>query len=340
MARPARLSGAGGRATILDVAAAAGVSRQTVTRAVNDLPGISVATRQRVLAAAEALDYRPSRFGRGLVSGGAHQLGLLVDDLRNPYSPELAASVLRLAAARGWTVVLADVGLTGDSDRSVQDLGAQSDVVIGYLGARAPEWVERLGSVPVVELDPAGPALRGAVRLDPSEAVETLADHLVTVGVKHPLVLDAPSAAVGAGQPSARGQLLLDALRRRGYLPRHVLAGSASADAGAAGTSAALAAHRRVDAVLAFNDVMALGALAACRRAGVDVPERVRVVGIDGLTLGTLVAPTLTTLAVDLDEVARHAVDLALGMLDGSLPRSGDAVQRVVRHRLLVRESA
>ncbi|WP_343892835.1 LacI family DNA-binding transcriptional regulator, partial [Curtobacterium herbarum] len=315
-----------------------GVSRQTVTRAVNGLPGISTATKERVLAAAAALDYRPSRFGRGLVSGGAHQLGLLVDDLRNPYSPELAAAVLRLAAARGWNVLLADVGLAGDSDRSVQDLGAQSDVVIGYLGARAPEWIERLGSVPVVELDPHGVPARGAVRLDPTDAVEALADHLVAVGVKHPLVLDAPASA--PGEPSTRGALLLDALRRRGYLPEHVHAQAASADAGAAGTTAALERHARLDAVVAFNDVMALGALAACRRAGAEVPDRVRVVGIDGLTLGTLVAPTLTTLAVDLDEVARHAVDLALGMLDGALPRSGPSVERVVRHRLVVRESA
>lgn len=340
MARPPQLTGAGGRATILDVAAAAGVSRQTVTRAVNGLPGISDATKERVLTAAAALDYRPSRFGRGLVSGGAHQLGLLVDDLRNPYSPELAAAVLRLAAARGWNVMLADVGLAGDSDRSVQDLGAQSDVVIGYLGARAPEWIERLGPVPVVELDPHGVPTRGAVRLDPTDAVEALADHLVSVGVKHPLVLDAPTVARASGEPSTRGALLLDALRRRGYLPTHVVATAASADAGAAGTTAALARHPRLDAVVAFNDVMALGALAACRRADARVPDRVRVIGIDGLTLGTLVAPTLTTLAVDLDEVARHAVDLALGMLDGSLPRSGPSVERVVRHRLVVRESA
>lgn len=170
--------------------------------------------------------------------------------------------------------------------------------------------------------------------------MEALADHLVSVGVKHPLVLDAPTVARAPGEPSTRGALLLDALRRRGYLPTHVVATAASADAGAAGTTAALTRHLRLDAVVAFNDVMALGALAACRRAHAEVPDRVRVIGIDGLTLGTLVAPTLTTLAVDLDEVARHAVDLALGMLDGSLPRSGPSVERVVRHRLVVRESA
>ncbi|WP_308159250.1 LacI family DNA-binding transcriptional regulator [Curtobacterium sp. ISL-83] len=324
------------RATIHDVAAAAGVSRQTVTRAMNGMYGISVATKGRVLAAAAALDYRPSRFGRGLVMGGEHQLGLVVSDLRNPYSPELAAAVLRLAAAKGWNVMLADVELSGDSDRAVQALGAQTDVVIGYLGSRAAEWIQRLGTVPVVELDPSGEVLRAAVRIDPGPAVEDLADHLVSVGVRHPVVVDAS----GDGRPSQRGVLMLDALRRRGYLPEIAVAPSATAEHGAAMTTRALERFRRLDAVLAFNDVTALGVLAACRRAGVDVPGAVRVVGVDGLSLGTLVAPTLSTLAVDLDDVARQALDVALGMLSGALPRSGPTVQRTVHHRLLLRESA
>ena len=324
------------RATLHDVAAAAGVSRQTVTRAMNGLYGINPATKERVLAAAAALDYRPSRFGRGLVTGGDRQLGLVVNDLRNPYSPELAAAVLGLAAARGWNVMLADVGLAGDSDRAVQALGVQTDVVVGYLGARAPEWIERLGSVPVVELDPAGEVLRAAVRIDPTDAIEELADHLVRTGVRHPVIVDASES----GRPSSRGRLMLDALRRRGYLPEVAIADAPTAELGAAMAARALDRFRRLDAVLAFNDVMALGVLAACRRAGVDVPGAVRVVGVDGLATGTLVAPTLTTLGVDLETVAGEALDLALGMLAGELPRSGPAVQRTVRHRLLLRESA
>ncbi|UXZ56836.1 substrate-binding domain-containing protein [Curtobacterium sp. Arg-1] len=133
---------------------------------------------------------------------------------------------------------------------------------------------------------------------------------------------------------------MVAALRHRGYLPDLVIASVPTAEAGAEQTERILAEHRRVDAVLAFNDVLALGVLSACRRAGVDVPGDVRVVGVDGLPLGTLVAPTLTTLAVDLDEVAGQALDLALGMLAGELPRSGAAVERTVRHRLLLRESA
>ena len=326
----------GGRATIIDVAAAAGVSRQTVTRAMNGMSGISARTKERVLAAAERLDYRPSRFGRGLVTGGEHQLGLVVNDLRNPYTPQLASAVFRLAAEQGWNVMLADVDHASDADRMVQALGAQTDVVIGYLGARRERWHELLGTVPMVELDPLSEPPTGAVWIDPSDAIEVLADHLVATGVRHPVVLDNSSP----DRPSVRGARMMEALRRRGYLPDIVHAEHGTAECGAAETTRILGRKRRLDAVLAFNDVMALGVLQACRRAGVDVPGEVRVVGVDGLPLGSLVSPTLSTLAVDLDAVAREALDLALGMLSGALPRQGAAVQRTVRHRLLLRESA
>jgi DNA-binding LacI/PurR family transcriptional regulator len=325
-----------GRATILDVAAAAGVSRQTVTRAMNGMPGISAATKERVLAAAETLRYRPSRFGRGLVTGGERQLGLIVDDLRNPWSPELAAAVVRVAAARGWNVMLADVALAGDADRAVAALGAQTDAVVGYFGRHAAAWIERLGPVPVVELDPAGPPAGAAVLLDATEAIEALADHLLAVGVQAPVVLDSP----GPGSPSRRAAGLLSALERRGLRPRLVPGLAATAEAGAAAAAQVLDGPHPPDAILAFNDLMALGVLAACRRGGAEVPRAVRVAGVDGLAVGALVAPALTTLAVDLDVVAREALDLAVALADGAAPRSGPAALRTVRHRLVLRESA
>ncbi|MFD1720420.1 LacI family DNA-binding transcriptional regulator [Amnibacterium endophyticum] len=332
MAGPARLSGPGGRATILDVAAAAGVSRQTVTRAMNGMPGISATTRERVLAAAEALQYRPSRFGRGLVTGGERQLGLVVDDLRNPYSPALAAAVVRRAAGLCWNVLLADAGLAGDAGRMLEALGAQADVVVGYLGGRAADWVDRVGPVPVVLLDPADPGDAPSVVLDRSAAVEALADHLRGVGIVSAAVLDPRT-----GPPSPRGALLESACTRRGIAVRIVPDVAMTAEGAADATTRLLADGPRPDAVLAFNDVMALGALSACRRAGVDVPGDVRVTGFDGLDLGGLVAPTLTTLAVDLDEVAAAALDLAVALADAApLPTP----QRTVQHHLLLRESA
>ncbi|WP_375390139.1 LacI family DNA-binding transcriptional regulator [uncultured Amnibacterium sp.] len=338
MAGPPRLTDGrpgSGRATILDVAAAAGVSRQTVTRAMNGMPGISPATKQRVLAAAEALAYRPSRFGRGLVTGGERQLGLVVDDLRNPWSPELAAAVVRIAATEGWNVLLADVALSGDAERMVASLGAQTDAVIGYLGVRAAAWIELLGAAPVVELDPVGEPLRGAVHLDRSAAVAAAVDHLVAAGVRAPLALD----SARPDGPSRRVGLMAAAFARHGIPLRTASADSHSAEA-AAGAVEPVLADDRPDAILAFNDLMALGALSACRRARVDVPGELRVVGIDGLALGGLVTPALTTLDVDLDAVAREALDLAVAMLAGAAPRSGPDAQRTVRHRLLLRDSA
>ncbi|HYI60142.1 MAG TPA: LacI family DNA-binding transcriptional regulator, partial [Microlunatus sp.] len=120
-------------ATINDVAAAAGVSRQTVTRAMNAMPGISPETRDRVLVAARELSYRPSRFGRGLVKADHRMLGLVLDDLTNPFYPQLASAVTGAAAAAGWNVVLTDMTHAADRETLLADLAHQVDAVIGYV---------------------------------------------------------------------------------------------------------------------------------------------------------------------------------------------------------------
>ncbi|MGN6324336.1 LacI family DNA-binding transcriptional regulator [Pseudolysinimonas sp.] len=334
MARPAGLNGAGSRgdagrrATILDVAAAAGVSRQTVTRAMNGMGDISPATRARVLAAAEELGYRPSRFGRGLVTGGERQLGLVLDDLRNPYFPELAAAVVARAAEHGWNVLLVDAALAEDPTELLAALGRQVDAVVGYIGVRVPDWLREPGALPVVTLGEEVDPLLGGIRLDDGPAIAALAAHLAGAGVRRPAVL-------GPGEPGHGGRTgrLAAALASQGMPVRTIAAGAVSAEAAAAAATPHLTGPDAVDAVVAFNDIMALGVLAACRRAGVAVPDDVRVVGIDGLPLGELVSPTLTTLALDLDEVARDAVELVVG-------GRGSRAVLTVRHRLVLRESA
>ncbi|MGF6824060.1 DNA-binding LacI/PurR family transcriptional regulator [Microbacterium sp. ZKA21] len=321
------------RATILDVAAAAGVSRQTVTRAINDMPGISAETKRRVLDAASALSYRPSRFGRGLVTGGDRQLGLVVSDLRNPYSPELAAAMVRRAAVDGWSVSLVDIGLAGAADRMLHSLHAQVDVVVGYLGAWGPEWGLRFGTTPLILLDAGDESPHPGVLLDPAAAIDDLAAHLAAVGTRRPVVLDASEPHAASG----RGLEMIAALERRGLAPELVHAAASTPEHASAVAAQIIRRSARPDAILAFNDLMAFGVLSACRHAGLDVPGDIRVAGVDGLSIGTLVAPTLTTLAVDLDEVARHTLELAVALSDGD---AGVDAHRVVSHRLVLRESA
>lgn len=322
------------RATINDVAAAAGVSRQTVTRAMNDMRGISGATKLRVLEAARELSYRPSRFGRGLVKPGPGTLGLLIDDLMNPFYPELASAVLGRAAQNGWNVVLADARHTPDQRTLILELVAQVDAVVGYLSLD-PAVRPLLDSLPVVQIDT--PDQRyGSVVLDLAPAMREAVAHLVAAGVRHPVMIDlSPSGVMGG-----RAQLLVEAMAGHEIATLVVFVPANTVAEGNAMTEQLLDRGVEFDALLAFNDVVALGALMACRRRGVDVPGQVRVLGIDGLALGTYVTPQLSTLAVDFSEVARHAVELAIGMSRGRLPWSGPEVRREVGHRLLLRESA
>src|SRR6478609_6947533 len=130
----------GKRATILDVAAAAGVSRQTVTRAMNDMAGISRETRERVQGLAAEMGYTPSRFAKGLVQGSRTSVGLAIPDLTNPYFPAFASSVVELATQRGWHIVVDDYGHGGRTGLdAVEHLAPHVDAVIGYLGGYADQ---------------------------------------------------------------------------------------------------------------------------------------------------------------------------------------------------------
>jgi DNA-binding LacI/PurR family transcriptional regulator len=297
------------------------------------MPGISVETRNRVLDAASALAYRPSRFGRGLVTGGDRQLGLVVSDLRNPYSPELASAIVRRAAADEWSVSLVDIGLSGAAERVLSALQAQVDVVVGYLGEWAPEWESRFSATPLILLDAGSDSPHPGVLLDPADAIEELAAHLAAVGTRRPVVLDASEPPAASG----RGLAMVAALERRGLSPELVHAAASTPEHASAVAAQIIRRASPPDAILAFNDLMAFGVLSACRHAGLDVPRDIRVAGVDGLSIGTLVAPTLTTLAVDFDEVARHTLELAVAL---SEPDSEVEAHRVVAHRLVLRESA
>lgn len=331
--RPAR------RATIVDVARRAGVSRQTVTRALNGMSGISAATRERVLAAAEDLAYRPSRSGRALVRTETPVIGLLVSDLANAFFSELATAMIREAGRRGWSVIIAESSAEAGP---VEGLGERVDALVGYapIGRGAPGNL----AVPVVLLDAPADAdpRHGRVELHVQDALEDLVAHLRGVGVRRPAVLDS-----GAGEPSGRARLLLEALSRLGGAQPliEMVDEGLPAPQLAAAREAALdrLLAQGTDLVVAFNDRFALEILRGLRLRGVRVPQQVRVVGIDGLALGTLVTPTLTTLASDFHEIARHAVDLAIGIYERSIRPGQDGGEAAVRHlsyRLVVRESA
>jgi LacI family transcriptional regulator len=366
MTRP-RDDQAPARATIIDVARVAGVSRQTVTRSLNGMRDVSEATRQRVIEVAASLNYRPNRAAQHLVSGRTTTLGLVVDDLRNPYYPELAAALVQQAAERGWTVLVAEVGgataASGerpaaadrgpelpDAERAqLAELARQVDAVVGRNGADHGALQGAFATIPFVSLgdqrtrdhdDPAAEepvaAPVAGVDIDFDDGIRQAIAHFVSTGRRSIAMIDA------SAEPSGR-RLAYRALLAEHGLPWSEASETWADDTHQGGVAAALRcreAFPEVDAVLVFNDVMAVGVLKGFARAGVRVPEDVAVIGIDGLDLGRFVTPELTSVAVDKRDLARLSLELLDGMMSGSLPLTGPTVRRTVGVSLVVRESA
>ena len=185
-------------------------------------------------------------------------------------------------------------------------------------------------SPPILRLDPARSSELPGVLFDLEPALAELAEHLRTTGVRRAVVLD--SAATG---PSDRAERIRTGLL--GEIEDVRIEPLGEAGIGAQ-VRAALAASP--DLLAGWNDAHALATLKELRAQGVAVPEQVRVIGIDGLGIGTLVTPELTTIGVDFAAVAREAVDLVDGMFAGRLPLHGTQSRREVPYRVMLRGSA
>ncbi|MEU1160358.1 LacI family DNA-binding transcriptional regulator [Streptomyces sp. NPDC005921] len=337
--RVGRPDGPRRRATIHDVARLAGVSRQTVSRAVNDKGEIDPVTKERVLEAARLLDYRPSRFARGMVRKGAVTTGLVIPDLMNPFFPEVAAGVLEAAEQRGWQVVVWDSRTDVDREREALDvLSHQADAVVGYFKNEDAELARLLGGVPLVLLERGPQQTRfGAVGIDVAVGMERGVAHLVAAGHRRIGLLDGD----GLSAPGPRRAAFLDEVRRHGLpvdqgwivlCPEHSVAGGESAMA------RLLSAHPEVTAVVGFNDLIAIGAIRTARSRGLRVPDDLAVLGFDGLSLGELVEPALTTLHIDKRRLGRLAVEQVARLRAGEEPLTG--ADAWVIPELVVRASA
>ncbi|TPQ16193.1 LacI family DNA-binding transcriptional regulator [Streptomyces sporangiiformans] len=327
------------RATIHDVARLAGVSRQTVSRAVNDKGEIDPATKERVLEAARMLDYRPSRFARGLVRKGAVTAGLVIPDLMNPFFPEVAAGVLEAAEQRGWQVVVWDSRTDDARERETLDvLSHQVDAVVGYFKNEDDVLARHLGGVPLVLLERGPQQTRfAAVGIDAAAGLEQGIAHLVRAGHRRIGMLDGERLE----SPGPRREAFLDQVRRHG-LPVDeswiVLCREHSVAGGETGMARLLDAKPEITAVFGFNDLIAIGAMRAARRRGRRLPDDLAVMGFDGLSLGELVEPALTTLHLDKRQLGRLAVEQVARLRAGEKPLSG--ADAWVLPELVVRASA
>ncbi len=330
-------------ATIHDVARLAGTSAATVSNLLNGRAArVGAATRAAVERAIAELDWRPSEAARQLRAGRARMLGLIVPSVENPFHGAFARLVEGAAAARGHHVVLCNALREPARERRYAEALWSMGVRGLILGSSPPDlapWAELLGRglrLVVFDRAPEPPAAEGpdVVSLDNHAAGRRAAEHLLALGHRRIAfvagnVLSASRAARVAGWREAMRRE--DLGREAGGRPAPGLlwrgAPGAEAEGTAVGREAAralLGGPRPPTAVVAVNDVHALGVIAGVHDEGLRVPEDVSVAGVDDIALAAVVRPALTTVRQPLAAMAEAAVDLLVRRLEGEAgpPRS------------------
>jgi LacI family transcriptional regulator len=319
------------RVTLKDVARLAGVSHQTVSRAINDKGEIDPETRRRVLDAARELNYRPSRFGRGLVRPGATTLGLIVSDVMNPFFPELIAGVIEAAEKRGWQVLISST--QDDETREpalIRTLAAQVDVIVGYLSSPDATLAAALEGMPLVVLGrPVREPAFGVVEADTAAGVHAAVAHLASRGHHTIGMID----CTGGTDHDRRPPFLAAAAEHGLTVPEGAIVNAVqTVGSGEEAFTRLRAAHPEVTAVFTFNDLLALGAYRAARHLGVAIPGDCALIGFDGLPIGELIDPPLTSVQLDKRRMGAVAVAEAARLLAGEPPgRTVLPVELVVR---------
>ncbi|SDQ96613.1 LacI family DNA-binding transcriptional regulator [Thermostaphylospora chromogena] len=325
-------------ATLEDVARQAGVSLATASRVLNgSTRQVGRALRERVEQAAAELGYTTNRAAQALARSASDILGLVVHDLSDPYFAVVANAVVRAAERHGLSVMVGTTFRDPEAEIGyVATLRAQRVRAIVLAGSRIadPRVTERLrkeidrfqstgGRAALIGQDLLGV---DTVVPDNRAGARALAVSLAELGHSRFAILTGPSTLLtavdrvtgfteGLASAGLPAPLLIPGPfdRDGGYAAAERLVALMSGEAGAEPIEGAEFPASEVTCVFAVNDVMAVGALAALRAHGVDVPGRVSVAGFDDIPTLRDLTPSLTTVRLPLAEMGRRAVELAMG---------------------------
>lgn len=325
--------------TIVDVAREAGVSAQTVSRVLNNKGEVSPATRTLVLDVIGRLGYRPNSIARGLVTNRTSTFGLVVPDIANPFFPEIARGAEDTARAHGYSIFLCNTG--EEPAREIEVLQALEDKrVDGVIlcSSRLPDeqLLPRLSRHrAVVLVNRAVPGgLAGTVRVEDAQGTRLVLEHLFANGRRAIGVLAGPPISHSARE-RLRGYH--EALAAAGYSddPSLVIPCPPFSQGGYKAARQLLSTHPELDALVCYNDLVAVGALRACADLERRVPDDVAIVGCDDIPLAELVTPALTTLRVSKYDLGRQATEMLLEWIQGRT----DHAEIRLQPELIVRSS-
>ena len=323
-----------------EVAAAAGVSIATASRSLRGLGGVSDTVAEKVRGIAEDLGYVTNSYARTLAGGSTTIVGLILNQIDDPYFTEIAAGVVRAAEDADLPVQIGHS--TRDPHRElkqIRSLVAQRARAIIIAGSGYTDPQRELQAKELLARYEAGggrAAVIGrhflgvdAVQPDNRGAAGQVARHLVELGHRDVVVISGLTSLTTVEDRQGEAVKVLAAAGARVTVVETDFTGH---DAGRAALGA-LESEPRATAVMALSDAMAISVLTGLRRAGVDVPGTISVTGVDDVPVAELISPSLTTAAFPLSELGREALLLT------TRPQATRPRRKMIPAQLVVRES-
>jgi LacI family transcriptional regulator len=294
--------------TIYDVAEAAGVSASTVSRALNKPGRINPKTEQRIREIAGALGYQLNPMARAVITGRTGNVALLLSDITNPVYFDVIRGAELVAAANERTLVLAESQESAEKENALaQRLRVSVDGIVLVGSRMSDEQIRTLAGVkPVVVVNRVVESVAGVVAEPEAGLVDAL-DHLHELGHRSVAYLSGPATS---WMNEHRWRILFSNAVARGMSIVEVPAPSPTLDGGRRSLGRLLASG--VTAVIAYNDLLAMGLLAAGKDEGVPIPGRLSVVGFDDIFGAGLLTPALTTIRSPLSEVGHRAMSILI----------------------------
>ena len=327
------------RTTLDDVAQRVGMSARTVSRVVNNEYGVAESTRKQVMEAIEELGYRPNLLARALITKRSGTVGLVGGDMTDPYFPSLAEAVHHQVSESGRTTFFACTG----NDPARQDTVLRSlwsYAVDGVIVFPAPESLDQLRSyaqlglrIVVVDDVVEAPGI-ACVRFDLESGARLGVRHLLDSGRRRVGMIASELSPV---RRRRRERGFRAAFDEAGRDHAAIVRSPPTVQGGEAAAASLLDLDPELDAILAYNDVMAIGAVRAVEARGRRVPDDIAVVGFDDVELSAYMRPALTTIRLDRSLLSLEVTRALHNFIDAPGDRFDPVVLPV---ELVVRQSA
>lgn len=331
------------RTTLKDIARACAVDVATASRSLSHAYGVRSETRQKVIAEAARLNYRPNNLAKGLVTGKSHTIAMVISDIRNPFFAELARGAEDAAYRAGFELILCNSDL--DSSKELGYVHSLLEkrvdgILMNTLGALTDtEWEELTHyGVPIVLLN--RPPVRAqefsTVFADNIAGGHLAGSYLNRLGHRKLVAL---TGSQNNGSLADRGQGFLHAMEEAGSdIGLTTLRSQHTTEGAYQSISEMLITNRHeCTAIFAANDAMAFGAIRAIFEAGLRVPDDISVIGFDDVEMASMIRPPLTTIYQPKYEFGCAAVEVLLRQIERS--ENLHPEHQLLDVKLIVRES-